>query len=258
MKKKAFLSVLIIVIVIAMGYGVGKLGYRAYNKVKNQGTEIAALYELQAMGQHSTLDSLPHNIICLGNSITHHATNEELGWHSDWGMAASVPEKDYCHQLESMLREKNDSTRVTPLNIAFWERNLNCNLDSLLGDKLIDKDIIVIRLGENVQDTELFSSKIIDLINLCKRQTPNVVITGCFWQDAEKEKSIIKAAHLTEIKYTPLYWIDKNYRDIAHPKSTDIIKDTVGKEYTLTNKGVLAHPGDEAMKMIAESIYNCL
>ena len=37
---------------------------------------------------------------------------------------------------------------VTPLNIAYWERNLNCNIDSLIGTHVTDKDVIVIRLGE--------------------------------------------------------------------------------------------------------------
>ena len=45
---------------------------------------------------------------------------------SEWGMAASKEENDYCHQLEKMLSQNYPNTTVTPLNIAYWERNLNC------------------------------------------------------------------------------------------------------------------------------------
>ena len=51
---------------------------------------------------------------------------------------------DYCHQLQSMLRQYNDSSTVTPLNIAYWEQNLTCDIDSLIGAQCLDKDLIII------------------------------------------------------------------------------------------------------------------
>ncbi|WP_448781211.1 hypothetical protein [Bacteroides congonensis] len=43
-----------------------------------------------------------------------------------------------------MLRQYNDSSTVTPLNIAYWEQNLTCDIDSLIGAQCLDKDLIII------------------------------------------------------------------------------------------------------------------
>lgn len=200
--------------------------------------------------------SQKHNVLCLGNSITRHMPKDDIGWYSDWGMAASSADKDYCHLLETMLQQRNAKSTVTPLNIAFWERNLDCNIDSLIAKNLQGKDIVVIRLGENVKDKSLFRSRILDLVQRCKQQTPNVIITGCFWEDAEKEDALINAAKVNGLSFVPLEWILRDHSDIACPSESDVIQDMNGGTYTLFNEDVMAHPGDEGMRMIAESIFS--
>ena len=70
-----------------------------------------------------------YKVLCLGNSITRHEYSESVEWYSDWGMAASKPENDYCHVLESLLNEKHPGSTVTPLNIAAWERSLSDDIE---------------------------------------------------------------------------------------------------------------------------------
>ena len=99
---------------------------------------------------------------------------------SEWGMAASKEENDYCHQLQKLLCAEHPGTVVTPLNIAYWERNLTCDIDSLIGSAVRGEDLVVIRLGENVQDKQAFRSGILRLVEYCKQKAGRVVITGCF------------------------------------------------------------------------------
>ena len=198
----------------------------------------------------------PLRVLCLGNSITRHEYKADIEWFSEWGMAASKEENDYCHQLEKMLSQNRPGTVVTPLNIAYWERNLNCNIDSLIGTHVTDKDVIVIRLGENVQDKEAFKSGILRLVEYCKRKANKVVITGCFWKDDEKERAIINAAHMHGLTFIPIDWIDRLYD--SRPKVGDTLYDIHGKPYTVTKDFIIAHPDDEGMKKIAEAIYRVL
>lgn len=173
-------------------------------------------------------------------------------------MAASSEDKDYCHQLEKMIKKHNDKSSVTPLNIVCWERNLDVNLDTLLFDAIEDKDMVIIRIGENVTDREKFTSSIVDLVKYCQDHNKKTYITGCFWQDDDKELAIINAASFCKISYIPLYWISELYSDKVYPKEGDLLYDIDGKTYNIHEDFVLAHPNDYGMKLIAETIYKNL
>ena len=108
-----------------------------------------------------------YNVLCLGNSITRHEYAASVEWYSDWGMAASKPENDYCHVLESLLNGKYPGSTVTPLNIAAWERSLSDDIDGFIGEYVRDKDIIVVRLGENVTAERAFAPALQKLVSWC-------------------------------------------------------------------------------------------
>ena len=62
-------------------------------------------------------------ILILGNSITRHDPNKEIGWFGDWGMAATAPEKDYVHRLYEKLTKVGKSVCVRIRQAAYWERH---------------------------------------------------------------------------------------------------------------------------------------
>ena len=73
------------------------------------------------------------------------------------------------------LCKYHPNSTVTPLNIASWERNLSCDIDSLIGSYCKNKDIIIIRLGENVQDVTTFPDAISRLVKYCQSKAKRVI-----------------------------------------------------------------------------------
>ena len=63
-------------------------------------------------------------IMLVGNSITWHEPKEELGWHGNWGMAASAPEKDYAHRLFDMLVADGQDVLLRVSRCKRWELTL--------------------------------------------------------------------------------------------------------------------------------------
>ena len=137
-------------------------------------------------------DKQAHQVLCIGNSITRHSPYDAVNWYSDHGMAASKPEKDYCHVLQSLMRNDNPQTTVSTCTIANWERDFSLNLDALVGPFIKGKDIVVIRLGENVpvENEPLFSSALEKLIEYCMQYTEHIVLTGQYWPSERKEKAV--------------------------------------------------------------------
>ena len=91
------------------------------------------------------------NILYLGNSITLHAPAPEIGWHGEWGMAASAPENDYVHVLNRLISQTGKFVAYKAENIAFVEREPErfC-VDSFEKYVKFTPDLIVIRIGENI------------------------------------------------------------------------------------------------------------
>ena len=95
-------------------------------------------------------------IVFIGNSITIHAVMPEIGWHHEWGMAASSKENDYVHLvIRGIERETGRPADARIRNLADFERGL-LDYDHERDRDLIDfqPDYLVFALGENVPALE--------------------------------------------------------------------------------------------------------
>lgn len=198
----------------------------------------------------------PLKVVCLGNSITHHGYLPDVEWYSDWGMAASKPENDYCHVLERELQTFNKRTRVHPQNIYPFERNPYCDIDSLIGKTCAEADIIVLRICENVNDIDAFRKNFPRLVEYCLGITPHVIVSGAFWPHEEKEDILVKVAEQYELEFVPLSWI-VHQKDV-YPKIGDILYDIDGKQYPITKEFIITHPNDKGMRLIAHSLMRAI
>lgn len=198
----------------------------------------------------------PLKVVCLGNSITHHAYLPDVEWYSDWGMAASKPENDYCHVLERELQTFNKHTRVHPQNIYPFERNPYCNIDSLIGKTCAEADIIILRICENVNDIDAFKKNFPRLVEYCLGITPHVIVSGAFWPHEKKERILVSAAERHALEFVPLSWI--TYQSDVYPKKGDILYDIDGKQYPITKEFIITHPNDKGMRLIAHSLMRAI
>ena len=198
----------------------------------------------------------PLKVVCLGNSITRHGYLPDVEWYSDWGMAASKPENDYCHVLERELQTFNKHTRVHPQNIYPFERNPYCDIDSLIGKTCAEADIIILRICENVSDIDAFEQNISRLIEYCTNITPHVIVSGAFWPHEKKERILVSAAERHALEFVPLSWI--TYQSDVYPKKGDILYDIDGKQYPITKEFIITHPNDKGMRSIATALLRAI
>ena len=198
----------------------------------------------------------PLKVVCLGNSLTHHGYLPDVEWYSDWGMAASKPENDYCHVLERELQTFNKRTRVHPQNIYPFERNPYCDIDSLIGKTCAEADIIILRICENVSDIDAFEQNISRLIEYCANITPHVIVSGAFWPHEKKERILVSAAERHALEFVPLSWI--TYQSDVYPKKGDILYDIDGKQYPITKEFIITHPNDKGMRSIATALLRAI
>lgn len=212
-------------------------------------------------------------VLFIGNSITLVPPSSSFGWYGNWGMAASREQYDYVHRVMARLRENNASTTysISGMNIpgqGIWETSLDLahpDVSPLYAltqyqPVVLDNqtDLVIIRLGENVQDKTNFENALVVLIrDVIQVVAPSakIIITGLFWSDAQKEAAIVNAASRTNVTYVEIdQYNTAEYKETVGGVSYDIY----GNAYFLTNAAVAAHPSDLGMEMIAKEILDAI
>ena len=212
------------------------------NTVSAKNQMVNATEDLSFLGD----ENAKIKILVVGNSITRHGPNKEIGWERDWGMAASEPEKDYVHLLYAMLTETGKDVFMRISQCADWEVNFrkDDSLDKYQEDREFQADIVVFRLGENVAEADrpYFKEPLKQFIEyICP--TGKVVYTTCFWEN-------------------PI--IDQAIQAVALERGEICINGCFSKEEKnmalgqFTHGGVAMHPSDAGMEEIAKAIFMVL
>lgn len=199
----------------------------------------------------------PNNIVILGNSITRHGLTSY--WWGDWGMAATERQFDFVHRFQSMVQEYNPSSVVSGNNIAPWETGMETYNKALLNPMIAGAGLIIIRLGENVPTNKIsiLKAQMDLLIQHIKTQNPaaEIVVTGNFWTNMDKESAIRSSASTNRCKFIQLYQFDN-----AENKSFigDIVMGDDGLEHEVASSGVANHPNNVGMENIAITLFNSI
>lgn len=188
-------------------------------------------------------------ILFVGNSIAWHSYRPEIGWHGDWGMAATAQEKDFIHLTVSALEQKLGPVDWCLAQLAEWEQRYPDGTPLLEEKYAVARDfrpdIIVIRIGENFPKTlpfdEVFRAYFAHMIDFLVNGTDaKVVLTDSFWKNADRDARIREIA------------AEKGYTFCSIGDLEDNPEMMALNEYE--HRGVRVHPSDLGMKGIAERI----
>lgn len=194
-------------------------------------------------------------VLIVGNSITRHAPNADLGWYGDWGMAASEAEKDYVHLVEKGLAKRFGEISLCVAQAAEWESHEHAEKRSVLAKYYqpaadFTADIVIVRIGENIDMSKTnvpeLAEDFAEMIRFFggKRQGAQVILTGLFWWFLEHEKAVSLVAEQEGYPFVVL-------KDLG-------IDDRMTAKGLFEHEGVAGHPGDLGMEKIAQRILEAV
>ncbi len=186
-------------------------------------------------------------VMFVGNSVTRHEPNLNIGWNFNHGMAASAPERDYVHIVESAVLEKYPNAEFCVVQASAWELKFkNCDIDALFCPaKDFAPDLIITLIGANIPKADFTKEDFIAEMGklhsyLAGGKDVHKIQGTNLFGNAQKTEAI------------------KEYCEISHSLCADV-SDLCENEENLAigkfeHKGVALHPGDLGMKRIAERI----
>lgn len=154
-------------------------------------------------------------VVVLGNSLTWHEYNANIGWYGkDRSMASTTNETSWPYMFERILRRKQPTATVTGVMMRNWETagDGNRNIQNIPSTKALldaalasDTDLIIFRCGENgtVSSATTYAQEIKSLIDYCLNTAPSasVVLCGLFWPNAVKDAAILSVANDYHYQY---------------------------------------------------------
>ena len=195
-------------------------------------------------------------ILFLGNSITLHGPNADIGWDGNWGMAASSMEKDYVHLVTRAIEQHTKyAPEILVKNIADFERNYaQYDVDMQMKDFFaFNPDLVILAIGENVPvlNSEEARAKFkMGVMNIFRciyaKRHPLVVVRSCFWPDEVKDRLLKEVCTEAGGIFVDAGPIGRESGNAAR------------SERSFRHDGVAGHPGDRGMKALADAITQAI
>lgn len=197
-----------------------------------------------------------HRVLFLGNSITKHGPKQDIGWSGNWGMAASVEDKDFVHLVARALgKTAGTAPEVMIKNIAGFERQYaTYDAKAKLKDACeFDANLIVLAIGENVPALKDDAAKLQFgnglrklLRDLKPDKSPTIVVRSCFWPNQAKDQVLKLVCQELGGVFVDIGRLAKDESNFAR------------SERKFEHAGVAAHPGDKGMAAIANAILDAV
>ena len=222
-----------------------------YNQLKKNTVDSRNQLKDSQSVRFYNLESNGLRVMFVGNSITLHGYLPSIGWHGEWGMAASKEENDYVHILMRNIREKHNDAAFCVCQVSAWESNYKNGKEKYSvyeSARDFAADIIVMRFVENCAgkdfDGDVFKQEMSDLLDyLNPTGNAKIVMTTGFWHHPGDE-FIIKHAKENNLPIALLGDLGDDDKMMA--------------KGLFEHSGVAMHPGDLGMENIAARIFDKL
>lgn len=193
----------------------------------------------------------PKKVLILGNSITWHPPGPDLNWFGNWGMAATAADKDFLSLLTKKIKENNEQNEVLGRNVYPFERTYETiKLTEFEDLKAFKADIIIIRFGENISETERAANPQLQVAvkafveYLADGRPVKVILTTPFWTNLGVNQNFLALSEKNKWPLIPLHDLGLANENMALERFENI---SVGR-----------HPGDLGMERIATRIWTVL
>lgn len=202
---------------------------------------------MSCQGEEELEEKKASRVLIIGNSITYHPPDASIGWDADWGMAASRPELDYVSVLTGLLQNREPLTAVKRENVYPFERGYDgFNFESYASLKDFGADLLIIRLGENVNEEKLgedvFKNSLQGFVEyLSGGKEIDVIVTTTFWENVPVSKQLVEAGEESG-------WNIVHLSDLGQDDQYMAIDQ-------FENDAVSRHPNDLGMEEIAMRIW---
>lgn len=191
-------------------------------------------------------DGKGKRILFAGNSITLHGIKPEIGWHWEWGMAASCKKNDYVHLLMEQITQHDPDAAFCIAQVSQWEvsyRDCDEVLKSYQIVRDFQADVVIMRCVENCPwdnyTDEIFIKNYEALIDCLNPKNTAVILTTSFWPSLAD--GAIRQVGM-ERGYPVVYLGDLGEQDEMMAKGL------------FSHSGVAMHPNDNGMREIANRI----
>lgn len=208
---------------------------------------IALLLATASAGESSPVEKA----IFIGDSITQHGPSvEKLGWHGDYGMAASAQARDYVHVFTARLTEDQGSEPEIEI-YARGGGTLPGQLKFLKDFKQSGAQIAVVQMGENDKltgDGAAFLRDYERILEAIRSGNPDCRIF-CFSVWAPPRGNKVKDDMIRQAcqKY------DATFVSLQTAYSNPI--NQAASEKRFSHPGVNWHPGDRGMQAMADALW---
>ncbi len=182
-------------------------------------------------------------ILVIGNSISRHGPNGNLGWNGNYGMAASSQEKDYVHQVYAKI------CQVQPQFKPELRITRPADESKMIGGEAYldyEPDLVIVQLGDNFRgkaNVEELQKPYEKILAALKEKSNPAIFCLSTWGNPQFDPLIREAAKNQGAVYVDISSLSGNSANRA------------AAEKRFTNGGVNWHPGDQGMQAIAEILW---